>query len=165
MAVLTERMILFKNDSVRSIIHDGHSFGVLRGALFHCAFSSAFTIAGLAMVRSLPPVPACAIDSVVMASEMMLGLWLVHPALPRAQRLDMYGKGDGKGLVLSMPACHLQAGMRTVADDLASRHLQALQALQACKWPAWLLWEQAHWGVNEGLVRKGSTEAECWIEG
>lgn len=54
MALLTENAILLKNETVRSIIHDGRPYGVLRGALFHCAISVVLTLAGLSMVR-----PAC----------------------------------------------------------------------------------------------------------
>ena len=56
MAILTENFILLKNSTVRSIIHDGRSYGVLRGAIFHCVLSSVITVAGLAMVH--PPAAA-----------------------------------------------------------------------------------------------------------
>ena len=54
MAVLTERAILWKNEAVRSIIHDGRRLGVLRGALFHGALSIVLTLIGVSMVRCWP---------------------------------------------------------------------------------------------------------------
>ena len=54
MAILTEHAILLKNSTVRSIIHDGRSYGVLRGAIFHCVISSVLTVAGVSMVQPSP---------------------------------------------------------------------------------------------------------------
>ena len=51
LAVCTEAVIKWKNEHTRHIIHDGHSFGVLRAALFHCAFSVALVLLGSSYVR------------------------------------------------------------------------------------------------------------------
>ena len=84
MAILTENFILLKNSTVRSIIHDGRSYGVLRGAIFHCVLSSVITVAGLAMVQ-----PACCS---LLALARAVRDAILH-ALPPAQqsRLQLHG--------------------------------------------------------------------------
>lgn len=50
LALGTEKIIGFKNEVARRIIHDGRPLGVLRAALFHIGFSSALVIVGSTMV-------------------------------------------------------------------------------------------------------------------
>lgn len=51
LAVGTENIINWKNKLARSIIHDGHSRGVLRASLFHVAFSVVLACIGSTLVR------------------------------------------------------------------------------------------------------------------
>ncbi len=51
LALGTEKIIIFKNEVARSIIHDGRPLGVFRAALFHIAFSIALVTIGSSMVR------------------------------------------------------------------------------------------------------------------
>lgn len=50
LALGTEKIVNFKNDVARHIIHDGHQLGVFRAALFHIGFSIGLVLIGSSLV-------------------------------------------------------------------------------------------------------------------